>query len=450
MAVRSAATLLRVPASTVASVIASMRKTGYQPCKRRLGGRKPKPKEIDAGARDSDRILLSLTRTALGISSQGKAFTDFAAEIARKDLEGCDVGDKYHSRNFFRASEFIAGRVVQEMQAETSRQLMPALGIPSDIGISFDGLGLGSSNWTRHAQLLVCGWQFVSCSDGQLHDEFIDARPLGADHRGPAIVQLLGETFSQTPLDFTPARLRQRLAAISADGACVRGGPDAQHGSTGAAEAFFRTVFPEGEREWVLWDAYHRAEASGRRACAAHLPAEQQFDVGRSIDNYFGINAGKSLYTSVVEEMQLKASAIRAPNATRTITSLAVSRGSPIDNYAAVHHALHARLSWAEQGRGAHSKTSLIDVCRTFGNLNYVCFGLFFRDIMGTHYHPFMLKVQGSHEPWLLGAAIESAKRLLGQDLPEALRHMLKFLQIFSFLVTYCKKKERGCHIDIL
>lgn len=60
------------------------------------------------------------------------------------------------------------------MQADMIRHPLPA--------ISLDGLPLGSSNFTRQEQLLVCGWltaqQMVTC-----FDEFVDAPAMGMDHR---------------------------------------------------------------------------------------------------------------------------------------------------------------------------------------------------------------------------------------------------------------------------
>lgn len=99
-------------------------------------------------------------------------------------------------------------------------------------------------------------------ADGFVKDEFVDAPITGVDHRGPAMVALLSETYGKEPFGLTEGRLRSRLASISADGACVAGGPEANHSSSKCAENFFRRVFPEvrPQEEWVLWDFYHCAE----------------------------------------------------------------------------------------------------------------------------------------------------------------------------------------------
>ena len=85
----------------------------------------------------------------------------------------------------------------------------------------------------------------------------------------------------------------------------------------------------------------------------------QQLDTWRSLDHCFGVNQGRSLYEGVVDELDLKAHPIRAPNATRAVKSIGTAKGSPLPNYAALHAGLHTRLSWAEQGRGHQTKTSL-------------------------------------------------------------------------------------------
>ena len=71
--------------------------------------------------------------------------------------------------------------------------------------------------------------------------------------------------------------MRLRVACTSGDGALVRGGPRARHGSSGALNMLWDTLHPPEARvghagkHCATWDGFHRLEVAYRRAQAPPL-----------------------------------------------------------------------------------------------------------------------------------------------------------------------------------
>ena len=358
-AARAGSALLRLPVQTVTSVWQWLRKRNFAPASRLLPGRKPKEQHA-AAKRDADACMRSLVRTALGLASRAAPFEEFFDEIARKAVEGLDVGDRYHTKYFYQQAQYVGSAVVAELISSELAMPLPGLGIRSDIALSWDGVGLGSSMFTRHEHFSVIGCETVDAFSGHLKDVFLGAPSSGQDHRGEASANVIETALAQEPFNMTTSYLRHILAAIGVDGAGTAGGPEARHPSTQSAEIFFRKVFPDANcKGHVIWDRYHRCDIAGKRACRDHAMVQEQFDVAAALDHYFGVNQGRVLYQSVAEEMGLPGSGVQPASSTRTIGALATSPGAVFENYATIHASLHARIAWARDKRGSQSISSV-------------------------------------------------------------------------------------------
>ena len=89
-------------------------------------------------------------------------------------------------------------------------------------------------------------------------------------------------------------------------------------------------------------------------------------------------------------------------------------------------------------------KSFRIAVARRFGSLQFVAFGLLFKDVMLKHVRPMILKVQGHREPWVLESAIAFTKDKLADGLAKSLMQFQQFLAVSAHLSCYCTAAEIG------
>ena len=89
--------------------------------------------------RDEAQLLVTLTRTVLGVRAGNGTLDDFQRQIARLALEGVDVGDKFHTHQFMREATFVAARCVEALELEEFQMPLAGLGTRSDFAALFDG-----------------------------------------------------------------------------------------------------------------------------------------------------------------------------------------------------------------------------------------------------------------------------------------------------------------------
>lgn len=107
--------------------------------------------------RDAQNIFKVLVRTAIANAFKGRPQSDFVEDISRLQLCGVDIGDKHHSRAFAIDAEALAARVTEYMLASVLNSPLTGLGIPTDFSVSFDGVSLGSAQFSRHETAMASG-----------------------------------------------------------------------------------------------------------------------------------------------------------------------------------------------------------------------------------------------------------------------------------------------------
>ena len=139
-------------------------------------------------------------------------------------------------------------------------QVLPGLGIPSDIAVAADPVALGVSAAPRYDEMMLVVLCMASPSTGRQEFLMLDgeAMPIGAKAQ-EAQTQLLLDMLSRHPSGLGSAALEARAASFCGDGALSRGGPDHRHSSSGALEALWDRLHGPGTGvRSVTWDLFHR------------------------------------------------------------------------------------------------------------------------------------------------------------------------------------------------
>ena len=147
-------------------------------------------------------------------------------------------------------------QAARAMTGHALESILPGIGIVSDITLMWDGVSIGATSFSRYETLCVTGGNFVDYQTGALRPRLLAAPSLSLKHGGRGQVDLLRRELKSMHLG--TAALRSRLVVLGADGAGTRGGEDARHQSTGAAEILWEAVFPGGDPQ-EMWTACRAA-----------------------------------------------------------------------------------------------------------------------------------------------------------------------------------------------
>lgn len=205
------------------------------------------PLSRETSASQNLRAMSALVREALAGAVAGRPDSEFIRGISRLRLAGVDIGSKYHSRHFARSLEHLAGLAVTQLSVDALNLPLPALGIPSDMALIFDGVSIGATQFSRNETLLVVGVVSTSITTGACTARLLAAPSHGVSHSGQATVSLLLDTVGKSPFHMSTRNLRARLAVVGGDGAVVRGGEEARHSSSGAADLLWQRLHPNSE-----------------------------------------------------------------------------------------------------------------------------------------------------------------------------------------------------------
>ena len=213
-----------------------------------------------------EMTLRNLVALAVSNASEGRPLNAFPRDAVRYRLARACVGDRNISARFAQEATSIAGMVLRQMDAMDFNCCLPGLGIPSDFGTLADIVNLGANVFARHGQLLVHCLAIVNTSSGAVYNPLHSCNPLPPGGHGAAVfVQEWRRSFEEHVAGWSARTLRARLGSIGGDGAIVRGGSRARHGSTAAAERFWNSRFP-GESCCTMWDFFHRIDIAMWRA----------------------------------------------------------------------------------------------------------------------------------------------------------------------------------------
>ena len=315
------------------------------------------PPAVDQG----HEILKVQVREALANVAAGRPDEDYIRTLMRLRCAHIDI-QKYFSREFVLQTERIASACVKVLDGEEVNAVLPGHGLQSHLGLSFDIGNLGRAAFSKHESLISVSLGFVSSHTGALQSRCLGTPSASEFHTAKAQIATVLDCLH--PGALTLPILQQRLACCGGDGAVVRGGPQAKHHGTAAANQLWEEVFArrqdEGGRvnvnanntpeEVTLWGWFHRCD---RAQCAAVTPwIEEVLDVCNELVRLFGVGTGRVLFRSVGEEIALRPLSVDTMSGTRKLASLQHAPANLLRNYAAYHRGFCA---WVLYCRFFHS-----------------------------------------------------------------------------------------------
>ena len=90
---------------------------------------------------------------------------------------GGAIGQKWHSKHFQMSVEQASQRLAVQLVRERVSLVVPALGIPSDFSVIFDGGTVGAPQKATRDPQLVIGLGLTCAITGHTEDVFVDCRP---------------------------------------------------------------------------------------------------------------------------------------------------------------------------------------------------------------------------------------------------------------------------------
>ena len=301
LAAKAAAHLIRVSGRTVNNIVQRVKNAGWTVAVQVSQDAEDQDSESATpvqGQRSREEILRLLIREALHCSAHGLADDFYIQSVARMQLCGLDVGDKYVSKKFVRMVEFCCAKQLEYFQADMLARRLPGLSVVSPVSIAFDGISIGDTLFSRAESFVVSVLSSLNATTGRLFPQLLASPSSGLFHDGPSQAELVMQSLSQHQALLTKESLRGRmLAVIGGDGAICRGGPDMRHSSTGAGNLLSQQVYPdlESSHHHVEWEKFHRSEAALRQAIGASEYAKELFALAKALSQQFAFGAGRIL-----------------------------------------------------------------------------------------------------------------------------------------------------------
>ena len=243
-------------------------------------------------------------------------------------------------------------------------------------------MSIGAKAYSRNETLVPIACFASHPRTAELYIRLQAAPSQGASHQGVHTKEVvLGALVTDTWEGTSRRRLQASLVVVGGDGALVRGGEDARHASTRAAELIYRDLFPTAVADLTWWDLFHRVETAAGRAVARVPLATEIFDSSTVLLQLFGTGAGRILARSVAfflcDASEQNTSVRQAePAGTRPMAYAHRVCQSLVRNYRVSHAALEVRMAHTRmpQKRGAQSLRKLVDVGRRMAAIDLVVF----------------------------------------------------------------------------
>lgn len=440
---RLSAVLLGVSRSTARYVFERMQDNNWQPRPPQSVSRESADTTMPASVASplsETHAMKVRVREILAICSAGRPDVDYVHAMRRLQLHGLDVGDKHLSRKFVEPVELLAATAAMAETTHLLGTVCPSLGIAPDIALIWDGVSIGARSFSRYETLYLIGCTHMVWQDSKAHGvslepscrmkaSFLVGPSAGQKHTGHEQVELLYKALAEHPAKLDRLVLRARLAAVGSDGAASRGGPDSQHGSTGASEQFWEALHP-GVPPMVEWDLFHRIDAGTSKAISCSPAALEIFDVARVLGQLFGVGDGRVIFRAAAAAAGTKHLRVPDQGGTRKVVALARSVSRLLQSLPAYQAGLHARRGQAEERRGSQSKAHLVAIGRRVTALSFVVFAVAVNDVLKMRVAPLALRSQAiAGSAWQMDRLCRATMKHLKEDVES-----MKLWRIWVFL----------------
>ncbi|CAE7316262.1 YIR007W [Symbiodinium sp. CCMP2592] len=394
-----------------------------------------------------EKTMCNLVARALFCIHEGETGLEFERDMASlMRIVGPDIfGDQHHSRQFYNQVIFLGARVLETLDGYSiENDLVPGLGIPSDIGLMIDPVSLGHGAMARHDTVLVMCLALVA-KTGRIYTPFVAAPTLPLEgHSGEGIKALALSGLSRHPCGLSLFSLRRRLACVAGDGALCGGGREARHSSSQACEKIFNAVHEvQGHAQastTASWDRFHRIDNAVWRSVMACPATEEVFDLAAAVDSLFGVNEGKTMLRGIGDLLREKPKTTRRAGGTRKVGYLAGVPGNLLSNLKFYILGLHGRMDMASK---AWRVSLPLAVGCVLSASRLVFFLTIFTSVFENCVRPLALQSQQALEPWAIRKAELEVLQKVG-SLSAAVDFTARFLSVMVLLRQHLTKQEAG------
>ena len=398
---------------------------------------------------DADmKALISSVRTVMGSAFDCVSQLGIQRQLSRLRLDGISVGDRCQSNEFCKSVETLGFAVMQAVTFDALRAPVRGLLIPSDFAVVFDPVSLGTSSFSEHETLVPIGFRCAKPSDGMIVHYFHSAPSQGHTKTGVATARLVENSIMERRGVFnglSRKRLRACLVSTGGDGGLCKGGENARHGSSGAAELLYKSIFPESDVPLTYWEEFHRGEAGGRHGVKTSTYYMETLDVSRVMFQLFGTGQGKVILKGVhewlVDDQEMHKLKKPANNSgTRPLAYFHRLVGALLANYRDYHMGMEVREKLVREQISGQTLSRLIAVGRRLSSLDFVTF-LIIVEVDAEMLRKFAVFAQETHEP--VPAYIHT--HLFGQQLLDCigdLEAIRGYVQIGMFLSAYITRND--------
>ena len=152
--------------------------------------------------------MTTLVRVAVIEAVTSASGREFPKAVARLNLFGVAVGDRFHTKAFAYECWHLAAKAIQSQDRLDLDRRLGGLGIPSDVAVVADGVPVGGVNlYGRHGSLHVICTISVAPSTGLMHPRFTAWSVGSRGHKGPDMAKMLLDTLAEPPLALTTQML---------------------------------------------------------------------------------------------------------------------------------------------------------------------------------------------------------------------------------------------------
>ncbi len=437
------ASLLQLSVGTVRRTVAQLRKTGRPYEARRGHGRPASVASLAKRLESNEDTLMRLLRTAVRIGSSDRPLSDFTVDVLQQNHScAAAMGQRYHSAGFCKTAISIAAEIIDELQADFHKAVLPSLGIPADLEITGDGVSIQKTKscpW-GHRSVVFIGTARTHHITGKTVAACLDVTNHGSDWRGPATSRLYMQKLAAAPFDLGSDELTARCAAFPGDGAYCKGGPSSQHNSSDVGGTIFRSLM---RADRSVWDLMHRLHSAGKRVTDKAALLAEVFAVAKLLRNLIGFGQGLSVFEAVAEcNGNANPHRVKAPVKGRILTGLA----EVFENFIAVFPdavaALMMRRLQKSEGRASVALCDLTSCIQRMTDPRLPLGALVMAGPFRTIIAPMMLVAQAlDTPPWQKHGYVSLCLRRLG-EVQHAVRGVLGLVKIFVWTIPYLSRAD--------
>jgi hypothetical protein len=321
--------------------------------------------EVDLHCDKATEMKRNCVREAIAQAVEGNSYSSYERQMVRNVLAHANVAQRLGSRR--QAQEFVnlGALVMQMLDAEDINKILPGIGVPSQYGVTFDGVPIGCAKMSSHDELMVVCLYVVSPYTFMPHSPMLAAPAMPFDGKtGAGTLRTVNDVLRTHPAGLDTTTSSKRGAGVGGDGAVAAGGVDHRHKSNKAAESLWEEWHPQNSQGSVplcsSWDVFHQADLGFWRAARAVPFVKEIFDVGKQIQNMFGFGRGMVLMRSIgaLGPAEDRPKNIAVGGSTRKVGHLSVVPANQIHNLPTIVKAcgleLHTHKNVARgKGKGA-------------------------------------------------------------------------------------------------